>query len=158
MKHISGIPFNRTNSTWAEAQPARASPQRGSDERAREQSGPADQNESHRASTSKSTEGKLCRGDGHQRTVRDWASETNIVKVRTRPERIQRQSRRPRSLRGTTRASDSSASGCRASAREYSAFPESFARLHGQLMSARGRRADLRSGQRRERSRRRNES
>jgi hypothetical protein len=37
---------------------------------------------------SKSSEGQLCHGDEDERTVRDSASETKIVKVQTRPEKI----------------------------------------------------------------------
>jgi hypothetical protein len=39
-------------------------------------------------------EGRLGLGDGDQKTIRDWAVETNITQVQTRPERIQRLSRR----------------------------------------------------------------
>jgi hypothetical protein len=84
------------------------------------------------------------RSDGDQRTVRDCPSEIDIVKVQARPERIQRQSRRPseairlmiakvgRSIRGTARASDSSAP-----ARESSAFQNPSCNGREQLMSGR---------------------
>jgi hypothetical protein len=71
---------------------------------------------------------------------RTAASETKIVKLqgsrRVNPEPSRQPGRSDRSaeaititgrsLRGTARVSDSSASGCREPARESSAFPESF--------------------------------
>jgi hypothetical protein len=74
--------------------------------------------------------------------------ETKIVKLQERLERESGADGRSaeaipitgRSLRGTASASDSSASGCREPARESSTFPESFARLPEQLMSARRKR------------------